>query len=278
MLPRETRPGVPDGRATGQRNNRWRHRVIRHGARARAFGGCDPRRRRCGFGGDSTVADGKDESSGLAPDNNSHRASESEVGHALCGCGRGSGPSRIQPCGGGRTAGCGRGRFDETDSGGGSRGRPGMAAMAGGAPAGVRVLTRQGAGSRRFGLLPSVPGSIDVSWTAVDRVSGQLADGYEIQVSEDGTHWRSLVDDTASTALTYTHNRGVLTPYAGMTLADGASRTGGRAGSSVRMPCSGSRRHNREAAPAKPPTRWGSGQRADSERRDESTRGAGFPT
>ena len=152
-----------------------------------------------------------------------------------------------------------------------------MAAMAGGAPAGVRVLTRQGAGSRRFGLLPSVPGSIDVSWTAVDRVSGQLADGYEIQVSEDGTDWRSLVDDTASTALTYTHNRGVLTPYAGMTLADGASRTG-RAGSSVRMPCSGSRRHNREAAPAKPPTRWGSGQRADSERRDESTRGAGFPT
>ena len=64
-----------------------------------------------------------------------------------------------------------------------------------------------------------------MSWTAVDRVSGQPADGYEIQVSEDGTDWRRLVDDTASKALTYTHNRGVLTHYAGMTLADGASRT-----------------------------------------------------
>ena len=84
-----------------------------------------------------------------------------------------------------------------TDPGGGSRGRPGMAAMAGGAPAGVGVLTRQGAGSRRFGLLPSVPGSIDVSWAAVDRVRGQPAGGYEIQVTEDGTDWRRLIDDTA---------------------------------------------------------------------------------
>ena len=105
---------------------------------------------------------------------------------------------------------CGRGRFDGTDPGGGSRGRPSMAAMAGGAPAGVRVLTRQGAGSRRFGLLPSVHGSIDVSWAGVDRVSGQPAGGYEIQVSEDGADWRSLVDDTASTALTGSLRRGVL--------------------------------------------------------------------
>ena len=85
MIPRETRPGVPDERATGERNDCWRHGVIRRGSRARGFRGCDPRRGRCGFGGDSTVADGKDESSGLAPGNNSHRASESEVGHALCG-------------------------------------------------------------------------------------------------------------------------------------------------------------------------------------------------
>ena len=47
--------------------------------------------------------------------------------------------------------------------------------------------------------------SIEVSWTAVDSVCGQPADGYEIQVSEDGTDWRTLVVDTGSTALSYTH-------------------------------------------------------------------------
>ena len=31
MIPRETRPGVPDGRATGERNDCWRHGVIRRG-------------------------------------------------------------------------------------------------------------------------------------------------------------------------------------------------------------------------------------------------------
>ena len=48
--------------------------------------------------------------------------------------------------------------------------------------------------------------SIDVSWTAVTTVCGQRVEAYEIQVSEDGTSWRTLVRDTNSTALTYTHS------------------------------------------------------------------------
>ena len=48
--------------------------------------------------------------------------------------------------------------------------------------------------------------SIDVSWNAVTTVCGQPVEGYEIQVSEDGTDWRTLVRDTNSTALTYTHS------------------------------------------------------------------------
>ena len=48
--------------------------------------------------------------------------------------------------------------------------------------------------------------SIDVSWTAVTTVCGQPVEAYEIQVSEDGTSWRTLVRDTNSTALTYTHS------------------------------------------------------------------------
>ena len=48
--------------------------------------------------------------------------------------------------------------------------------------------------------------SIEVSWTAVNRVCGTPAEGYEIQVSEDGTNWHTLVASTGSTALTYTHS------------------------------------------------------------------------
>ena len=48
--------------------------------------------------------------------------------------------------------------------------------------------------------------AIDVSWTAVTTVCGQPVEAYEIQVSEDGTDWRTLVRDTNNTALTYTHS------------------------------------------------------------------------
>ena len=48
--------------------------------------------------------------------------------------------------------------------------------------------------------------SIEVSWTAVNRVCGTPTEGYEIQVSEDGTNWHTLVASTGSTALTYTHS------------------------------------------------------------------------
>ena len=94
----------------------------------------------------------------------------SEVGHAFYRCGRGTGASRIQPCGGVRPGGfrggaarCGRGRLDGTDPGGGSRGRPGLAAgsrggravaaMAGGALPDVRVIARRGLRACPFGLL-----------------------------------------------------------------------------------------------------------------------------
>ena len=91
----------------------------------------------------------------LSRDSNSYRTSESGIGHALCGCGRGTRASQIQPCDGGRTAGF--------------RGRPGMAvgsrdgravaAMPDGALPDVRVIARRIARARRFGLLPPVPGS-----------------------------------------------------------------------------------------------------------------------
>ena len=47
--------------------------------------------------------------------------------------------------------------------------------------------------------------SIDLSWTAVDTVCGSPTVGYEIEVSEDGASWQTLVRNTGSTALTYTH-------------------------------------------------------------------------
>ena len=69
----------------------------------------------------------------LTRENNSYRASESEVGYALYRCGRGAGASRIQPFDGRWTGGCrgvavGCGRFVGTDLDEGCRCRPGMAA------------------------------------------------------------------------------------------------------------------------------------------------------
>ena len=80
-----------------------------------------------------------------------HQLSDVRIGDRSCAVRSGDGASRIQPCDGCRTgglrgiaAGCGRGRFDGTDPGGGFRGRPDKAAgsgddravtaMAGGAP------------------------------------------------------------------------------------------------------------------------------------------------
>ena len=79
-----------------------------------------------------------------------HQLSDVRIGDRSCAVRSGGGASRIQPCDGCRTggfrgfaAGCGRGRFDGTDPGGGFRGRPdkaagsrddrAVAAMAGGA-------------------------------------------------------------------------------------------------------------------------------------------------
>ena len=50
------------------------------------------------------------------------------------------------------------------------------------------------------------PYYIDVSWTAVTTVCGLPVEGYEIQVSEDGADWRTLVRNTNSTDLVYTHS------------------------------------------------------------------------
>ena len=124
--------------------------VVRRGSRVRAFGGCGPRRGRCAFGGNSTIADGKDESSGLAPDKNNYRVSNrrSAMRYARAAGTRGLGESRPAGMAGGTRSGAvrpGTGAAEPTERIRAAEARAG------------RALPRRLETAGRFGLWPRWP-------------------------------------------------------------------------------------------------------------------------
>ena len=71
-----------------------------------------------------------------------------------------------------------------------------IASATAGTPGGVTGLS----------ATPSGQNQIDLSWTAPSDNAGAAVTGYRIQVSPDGTgNWTNLVDNTESTATTYSH-------------------------------------------------------------------------